>query len=279
MKKFKDSFKEVDRLTQKEQKPLCAMLGKLMEEVGETAECVLIHEGFITHKEMKEPLVGEIADTIQVALSILVRSTPELTTNERYELLLSHLDRKNQKWDKVQQGESKRVHITPKSGRSDEEKAIPKSAPSDIEIRVRRIVQEHMACGYGDTKKHVNFVDDLAADSLDLIEMCMGLEDEFEMEISDDDAEKILTVKHAIDYVYKRYQLVQTVDEMLGEVDVPTEEDLLQANPFDPTPIKEFYDPAADYTDRTGRSLTLEERMQERSLFSLNTTHGLKSRS
>jgi len=211
MKSFKESFKDIDRLTQSEQKPLCAMLGKLMEEVGETAECVLIHEGFITHKEMKEPLVGEIADTIQVALSILVRSTPGLTTNERFELLLSHLERKNNKWAHVQDGESKRIHITKQATRAiekrEEEMAAPTSPPKDIELRVKQIVADHLNINSRDAKGHAKFADDLGADSLDLIEMVMAVEDEFEMEISDQDAEAILTVQDAIDYVHMRYNL------------------------------------------------------------------------
>lgn len=274
MKKFKESFKDIDRLTQSEQKPLCAMLGKLMEEVGETAECVLIHEGFITHKQMKEPLVGEIADTIQVALSILVRSTPELTTDERYDLLLSHLERKNNKWEAVQGGESKRVHITKQATRAiekrEEEIAKPTAPSHDIELRVKRVFAEQLGVYHGDVKPNMNIIDDFGADSLDLIELCMGIEDEFEMEISDDDAERIHTVQEVITYVYNRYELKQKVDDMLSTSEVSMEDLISEPDPLPPT--KEYFDPAADYTERTGRYLSRDERMNERLLHDFNKT-------
>jgi acyl carrier protein len=72
---------------------------------------------------------------------------------------------------------------------------------SNIEERVKKIVVEQL--GLKDTviASDASFVDDLGADSLDTVELVMALEEEFECEIPDDEAEKITTVQQAIDYV------------------------------------------------------------------------------
>jgi len=71
----------------------------------------------------------------------------------------------------------------------------------NIEQRVKKIVAEQLGVNEGDIKNESNFVDDLGADSLDTVELVMALEEEFECEIPDEDAEKITTVQQAIDYV------------------------------------------------------------------------------
>lgn len=71
----------------------------------------------------------------------------------------------------------------------------------NIEQRVRKIVAEQLGVNETEIKNESSFVDDLGADSLDTVELVMALEDEFETEIPDEDAEKITTVQHAIDYV------------------------------------------------------------------------------
>jgi acyl carrier protein len=71
---------------------------------------------------------------------------------------------------------------------------------SDIEQRVKKIVAEQLGVTETDIKIESSFVDDLGADSLDTVELVMALEDEFEMEIPDEQAEKITTVQQAIDY-------------------------------------------------------------------------------
>lgn len=71
---------------------------------------------------------------------------------------------------------------------------------SDIESRVKKIVAEQLGVAEADIKTESSFVDDLGADSLDTVELVMALEDEFEMEIPDEQAEKITTVQQAIDY-------------------------------------------------------------------------------
>jgi len=71
---------------------------------------------------------------------------------------------------------------------------------SNIEERVKKIVAEQLGVKE-DIANDASFVDDLGADSLDTVELVMALEEEFECEIPDDDAEKITTVQQAIDYV------------------------------------------------------------------------------
>ena len=71
---------------------------------------------------------------------------------------------------------------------------------SDIDARVKKIVAEQLGVAEADIKNESSFVDDLGADSLDTVERGMALEDEFEMEIPDEQAEKITTVQQAIDY-------------------------------------------------------------------------------
>ena len=71
----------------------------------------------------------------------------------------------------------------------------------NIEQRVKKIVAEQLGKDEAEIKNESSFVDDLGADSLDTVELVMALEDEFEMEIPDEQAEKITTVQQAIDYV------------------------------------------------------------------------------
>ena len=73
---------------------------------------------------------------------------------------------------------------------------------SNIEERVKKIVAEQLGVKE-DIATDASFVDDLGADSLDTVELVMALEEEFECEIPDDEAEKITTVQQAIDYVVK----------------------------------------------------------------------------
>lgn len=73
---------------------------------------------------------------------------------------------------------------------------------SNVDERVKKIVAEQLGVKE-DISNEASFVDDLGADSLDTVELVMALEEEFECEIPDEDAEKITTVQQAIDYVEK----------------------------------------------------------------------------
>jgi acyl carrier protein len=70
-----------------------------------------------------------------------------------------------------------------------------------IEQRVKEIIVEQLGVNESEVKPEAKFVDDLGADSLDLVELVMALEEEYNMEISDEDAEKILSVGDAINYI------------------------------------------------------------------------------
>jgi acyl carrier protein len=72
---------------------------------------------------------------------------------------------------------------------------------SDIEQRVKKIVAEQLGVNEAEVKIDSSFVDDLGADSLDTVELVMALEEEFDCEIPDEEAEKITTVKQAVDYI------------------------------------------------------------------------------
>ena len=72
---------------------------------------------------------------------------------------------------------------------------------SSVEDQVRAIIAEQLGIKTDEIKNDASFVDDLGADSLDTVELVMALEEEFETEIPDDQAEKITTVQNAVDYV------------------------------------------------------------------------------
>jgi acyl carrier protein len=72
---------------------------------------------------------------------------------------------------------------------------------SSIEERVKKIVCEQLGVKEEDVKASSSFVEDLGADSLDTVELVMALEEEFETEIPDEEAEKITTVQLACDYI------------------------------------------------------------------------------
>ena len=73
-----------------------------------------------------------------------------------------------------------------------------------VETQVKAIVAEQLGVKLEQVTNNASFVDDLGADSLDTVELVMALEEEFETEIPDEDAEKITSVQQAIDYVTAR---------------------------------------------------------------------------
>ncbi len=72
---------------------------------------------------------------------------------------------------------------------------------SSIDERVKKIVVEQLGVKEEEVTTQASFVEDLGADSLDTVELVMALEEEFECEIPDEEAEKITTVQQAVDYV------------------------------------------------------------------------------
>jgi acyl carrier protein len=72
---------------------------------------------------------------------------------------------------------------------------------SDVQERVKRIVIERLGVEEAEVTAEASFKDDLGADSLDVVELVMELEDEFDLEISDEDAEKITTVGEVVKYI------------------------------------------------------------------------------
>jgi acyl carrier protein len=78
------------------------------------------------------------------------------------------------------------------------------AADSKVEEKVKKIVAENLGVEEDEVISDAKFVDDLGADSLDTVELVMAFEEAFDIEIPDEDAEKILTVGKAIDYIKEK---------------------------------------------------------------------------
>jgi acyl carrier protein len=74
----------------------------------------------------------------------------------------------------------------------------------EVENRVREIISEQLGVAANEVTPEASFIEDLGADSLDIVELVMALEEEYGMEISDEDAEKIRTVKDVVGYIEAR---------------------------------------------------------------------------
>ena len=79
-------------------------------------------------------------------------------------------------------------------------------AATDVYDRMKKIIVEQLGVDDADVTQQASFVEDLNADSLDLVELIMSLEEEFNLEISDEDAEKIHTVGDALEYVQEHLE-------------------------------------------------------------------------
>jgi len=73
-----------------------------------------------------------------------------------------------------------------------------------VEEKVKEIIVDQLGVDEKQVNPNASFIDDLGADSLDTVELVMALEEEFDIEIPDEEAEKILSVQHAIDYIQSR---------------------------------------------------------------------------
>jgi acyl carrier protein len=73
-----------------------------------------------------------------------------------------------------------------------------------VDEKVKQIIVEQLGVDEGEVTQNASFVDDLGADSLDTVELVMAFEEAFEIEIPDEDAEKIRTVQDAVDYIGKQ---------------------------------------------------------------------------
>jgi acyl carrier protein len=74
----------------------------------------------------------------------------------------------------------------------------------DILAKLKPVIAEQLGVDESDVKEDASFTEDLNADSLDLVELIMSLEEQFQLQISDEDAEKITTVGEAVDYIYEK---------------------------------------------------------------------------
>jgi len=72
-----------------------------------------------------------------------------------------------------------------------------------LEDKVKKIIAEKLSVDINDIVPEASFVDDLGADSLDLVELIMSMEEEFDIEISDEEAETLVTVKDVLEYIAK----------------------------------------------------------------------------
>ena len=75
---------------------------------------------------------------------------------------------------------------------------------NSIEDQVKKIISEQLGVGIDEIRPESSFIDDLGADSLDIVELVMAMEEAFGTDIPDEEAEKIQTVKDAIDYIQQR---------------------------------------------------------------------------
>lgn len=98
---MKGTFIQALEVSRSDVKPTLFKMVKLQEECGELAEAVLCNENFMPHKTMKEPLVGEVADVILVALDVYRASYPSLSDEELVSQLINQMETKLNKWRSI----------------------------------------------------------------------------------------------------------------------------------------------------------------------------------
>jgi acyl carrier protein len=80
---------------------------------------------------------------------------------------------------------------------------VSSTSKEDILAKLKPVIAEQLGVDESEVKEDASFTEDLNADSLDLVELIMSLEEQFKLQISDEDAEKITTVGEAVDYIYE----------------------------------------------------------------------------
>jgi acyl carrier protein len=80
------------------------------------------------------------------------------------------------------------------------------TSKEDILVKLKPVIAEQLGVDESEVKEDASFTEDLNADSLDLVELIMSLEEQFKLQISDEDAEKITTVGEAVDYIAEHAQ-------------------------------------------------------------------------
>jgi len=90
-----------------------------------------------------------------------------------------------------------------------------------VDERVKKIIAEQLGVEEDEVVPEASFVEDLGADSLDTVELVMALEEEFEIEIPDEDAEKILTVGKALDYIKENHKQDLCLSDPRGALSSP----------------------------------------------------------
>jgi acyl carrier protein len=79
---------------------------------------------------------------------------------------------------------------------------VSSMSKQDILAKLKPVIAEQLGVDESEVKEDASFTEDLNADSLDLVELIMSLEEQFKLQISDEDAEKLTTVGEAVDYIY-----------------------------------------------------------------------------
>lgn len=200
MKSFENVFETIVTLTPLEPKTVFGVMNHLMQEVGELAEAVAVHEG-VSNKTLSEPLSGEVADVVNCALAVLIRLSPSKSKSELLAEFLQQFELKTAKWASTVLPEV----VAPKT-MADALRETGVVPALTKELKIEQRISQNLAIQLGFPESKIfqpdqNIVSDLGADSLDLVELVMAMEDEFNLEISDEEAEQVNTVQELYEYI------------------------------------------------------------------------------